>query len=149
MDVQRGGRGGGGAGGGGLGGGESAALTDEEIAAQAALTVLHQVPLEITIEASADAVTFREPRGAWMFRIDGKTTTMGVPGGTVRTKSKWDHAILRQEFWSVQRKLVKSWSIDADQRLVLAETVEGLTSHTESKAVFDRRRAGSDRHEAP
>ena len=147
MDVQRGGRGG--AGGGGFGGGESSALTDGEIAAQAALTLLHQVPLEVTIEATPDAVTFREPGGEWMFKIDGKTTTMAVPGATLRSKSKWDHATLRQEFSSVQRKLVKSWSIDADERLVLNEEVESLTSHTQSKAIFDRRRADAGRTQAP
>jgi hypothetical protein len=149
MDVQRGGRGRGGGGGEGFGGGDSAALTDEEIAAQAALTLLHQVPLEVTIEATADTVTFRDPRGAWMFKIDGKTASMPVPGGTLRSKTKWDHTTLRQEFSSVHRKLVKSWSVDADGRLVLNEEVESLTSHTQSKAVFDRRRAESDRRQAP
>ena len=111
----------------------------EEVAAQEALSILHQVPLEMTIEATAETVTFREPRGEWRFTIDGKNSVMEVPGGRLRSKSKWDHATLRQEFSSAQKKLVKSWSIDANDRLVLTEKVESLASNSESKAVFDRR----------
>ena len=110
----------------------------EEVAAQAALTVLHQVPVEVTIEATVESVTFREPRGEWHFTIDGKNNGMGVPGGTLHSKSKWDHATLRQEFSSAQKKLVKSWAIDANDRLVLTERFESVTSNSESTAVFDR-----------
>lgn len=110
----------------------------EEVAAQAALSVLHQVPLEMTIEATAETVTFREPRGEWRFTIDAKNSVMNVPGGTLRHKSKWDRGTLRQEFSSAQKRLVKSWSIDANDRLVLVEKFESVTSNSESKAVFDR-----------
>src|SRR6476659_5142222 len=71
--VQRGGRGGGGgAGGAGAGaqpGDASSPLMAEEVAAQAALSGLHQVPKDMTIEATADSVVFRDPRGAWHFKI--------------------------------------------------------------------------------
>lgn len=134
--LQRGGRGGGG--GGGQPGDASAPLMAEEVAAQAALSVLHQVPLEMTIEATAETVTFREPRGEWRFTIDAKNSVMNVPGGTLRHKSKWDRGTLRQEFSSAQKRLVKSWSIDANDRLVLVEKFESVTSNSESKAVFDR-----------
>ena len=133
--VQRGGRRGGR---GGEPGGESAPLMAEEVAAQAALSILHQVPLEMTIEASAEVVTFREPRGEWHFRIDGRNSAMNVPGGTLRTKAKWDGGTLRQEFSSAQRRLVKSWTLDANDRLVLTEKFESITLNSESKAVFDR-----------
>jgi len=137
--VQRGGRGGGGAGGGQPGGDASSPLMPEEVAAQAALTILHQVPVEVTIEATTESVTFREPRGEWHFKIDGKNNSMDVPGGTLHSKSKWDHATLRQEFSSAQKKLVKSWAIDVNDRLVLTERFESATtSNSESKAVFDR-----------
>ena len=132
--VQRGGR----RGGGGESGGEASPLMAEEVAAQAALSILHQVPLEITIEASAEAVTFREPRGEWHFTIDGKNSPMKVPGGTLRTRAKWDRGTLRQEFSSAQRQLVKSWTIDANDRLLLTEKFESFTLNSESKAVFDR-----------
>jgi len=138
--VQRGGRGGGG--GGGAGGGQpndaSSPLMAEEVAAQTALAILHEVPKELTIEATADGIVFREPRGEWRFKIDGKNSAMEVPGGTLHSKSRWDHGTLRQEFSSAQKKLVKSWNIDANDRLVLTERVESITSSSESKAVFDR-----------
>lgn len=135
--VQRGRRGGGGSGGGQPGEG-SAPLMAEEVAAQEALGILHQVPLEIAIEATADTVTFREPRGEWRYTIDGKNSVIDVPGGRLHSKTKWDHATLRQEFSSAQKKLVKSWSIDANDRLVLTEKFESFTANSESKAVFDR-----------
>jgi hypothetical protein len=133
--MQRGGRGGGG----GQPGSEATApLKAEEVAAQAALSVLHQVPMAMTIEATAETITFREPRGEWRFAIDGKTSVMAVPGGTLRNKSTWDRGTLRQEFSSAQRKLVKSWTLDANDRLVLTEKLESITLNSESKAVFDR-----------
>ena len=140
--MQRGGgRGGGAPGGGGQPGSESAPLMAEEIAAQAALATLHQVPLEIVIEAHAGSVTFREPRGEWHFTIDGKNASMDVPGGTLHSKSKWEKGALRQEFSSTRRKLVKTWSVDAQDRLVLTERVESLAPTSESKAVFESRAA--------
>jgi hypothetical protein len=138
--AQRGGRGGGAApaGGGAQPGDASSPLMAEEVAAQAALSILHQVPKEVTIEATADNVVFREPRGEWRFKIDGKSSAMEVPGGTLHSKSRWDHGMLRQEFSSAHKKLVKSWSIDANGRLVLTERFESFTTNSESKAVFDR-----------
>jgi hypothetical protein len=130
--------GGGAPGGGGQPGSESAPLMAEEIAAQAALATLHEVPLEIVIEAHAGSVTFREPRGEWHFNIDGKNASMDVPGGTLHSKSKWEKGALRQEFSSTRRKLVKTWSVDAQDRLVLTERVESFAPTSESKAVFDR-----------
>jgi hypothetical protein len=135
--VQRGGRGGDRGGGGGRTE-ASAPLMPGEAAAQAALSILHEVPIEVNIEASVEAVTFRDPRGEWHFKIDDRNSTMEVPGGTLRTKSKWDRGMLRQEFSSAQRALVKTWSIDANDRLVLIEKIESITFKSESKAVFDR-----------
>jgi hypothetical protein len=135
---QRGGRGGRGGAGGGAGTDASAPLTAAEVAAQNALAILHEVPIQLNIEASADAVTFRDPRGEWHFKIDGRNSTMEVPGGALRVKSKWDKSALRQEFSSAQRTLVKMWSIDANDRLVLTERFESITFKSESKAVFDR-----------
>jgi hypothetical protein len=135
--VQRGGRGGDRGGGGGRGE-SSAPLMPAEVAAQTALSVLHEVPIELSIDARAEDVTFRDPRGEWHFKIDDRNSTIEVPGGTLRTRSKWDHSMLRQEFSSAQRALVKTWSIDANDRLVLVERIESVTLRSESKAVFDR-----------
>ena len=134
--MQRGGRGGDRGGGGGNE--ASAPLPAAEVAAQAALSILHEVPMTLRIEASADAVTFRDPRGEWHFMVDDRNHTMEVPGGTLRTRSKWERGALRQEFSSAQRALVKTWNIDANDRLVLIEKIESMTVRSESKAVFDR-----------
>jgi hypothetical protein len=134
--FQRGGRGGGGAGG---GGGADSPIMSEEVAAQAALGVIQQVPSEVTITAGADSIEFVEPRGRSQFKIDGKTTTVEVPGGTIRVKSRWDRGTLRQEFSSTQRTLKRSWSIDDRAHLVLAQHIESISLMTkEARAVFDR-----------
>ena len=135
--AQRGGRGGD-RGGGDARGESSAPLMPAEVAAQTALSILHEVPIELSIDARAEDVTFRDPRGEWHFKIDDRNSTMEVPGGTLRTRSKWDRNMLRQEFSSAQRALVKTWSIDANDRLVLVERIESVTLRSESKAVFDR-----------
>jgi len=135
--AQRGGRGGDRGGGGGRGE-SSAPLMAAEVAAQTALSILHEVPIEMSIDARAEDVTFRDPRGEWHFKIDDRNSTMEVPGGTLRTRSKWDRGVLRQEFSSAQRALVKTWSIDANDRLLLVEKIESITFKSESKAVFDR-----------
>jgi hypothetical protein len=137
--FQRGGRGGGGGGGGG-GGVEMPEPTAGELAAQAALTVLQQVPTELTIEATAAEITFIEPRGTRTFKIDGKTASMDVPGGTLKMKSRWDRGTLRQEFSSTQRTLRRSWHLDGNDRLVLTQRVESLTFNSkDSTVLFDRR----------
>ncbi len=134
--VQRGGRGGGGGGGGGS---DASPLMAEEVAAQAALDVLHQVPLEIAIAATEGEIRFTEPRGEWLFKTDGKTSRMQVPGGLITVKSKWERQTLRQEFSSSQRKLVKIWTVDASARLSVTERIESLTFNSkDSTAVFDR-----------
>jgi hypothetical protein len=92
----------------------------EAVAAQAALAIFHEVPRELTIEATAEEIVLREPRGEWRFTIGGKNSAMAVPGGTLRSKSRWDHVTLRQEFSSAHKKLVKSWSIDASDHLPLS-----------------------------
>ena len=52
--FQRGGRGGGG--GGASGGGADSPIMSEEVAAQAALDIIQQIPSELTITAGADSV---------------------------------------------------------------------------------------------
>jgi hypothetical protein len=94
--------------------------------------------MEMKIEATAETITVREPRGEWRFTIDGKNTAMAVPAGMIHSKSRWDHSALRQEFSSAQRRLVKTWSVDANDHLVLTERYESVTLNSESKAVFDR-----------
>ena len=135
--FQRGGRGGGG--GGTSGGGADSPIMSEELAAQAALDVIRQVPAELTITAGADSVEFVEPRGRSQFKIDGKNATVEVPGGTIKVKSRWDRGTLRQEFSSAQRTLKRSWSIDDQAPLVLTQHIESINVMTkDARAVFDR-----------
>jgi hypothetical protein len=135
--FQRGGRGGGG--GGASGGGADSPIMSEEVAAQAALDIIQQVPPELTITAGADSVEFVEPRGQSQFKLDGKNATVEVPGGTIKVKSRWDRGTLRQEFSSAQRTLKRSWSIDDQAHLVLTQHIESINVMTkEARAVFDR-----------
>ena len=136
--FQRGGRGGGG---GGRGGGDEAGspVMTEEAAAQAALSTIQQVPSEMTITASGDSIEFVEPRGRSVFKIDGKSGAVEVPGGTIKVKSRWDEGSLRQEFSSTQRTLKRAWSVDDSGHLVLTQHIESVALMTKDvRAVFDR-----------
>lgn len=133
---QRGGRGGGGANEPGF---ERPMVTSEEAAAQAALAAIQQIPLELTIEATATEMKLVEPRGESLFKIDGKNAEVGVPGGKIKVKSKWERGKLRQEFSSALQALVRSWSLDAAGRLVLTQHLQSPTFNSkEVQAVFDR-----------
>ena len=135
--FQRGGRGGGG--GGASSGGADSPIMSEEVAAQAALDIIQQVPSELTITAGADSVELVEPRGQSQFKIDGKNATVEVPGGTIKVKSRWDRGTLRQEFSSAQRTLKRAWSIDDQAHLVLTQHIESISVMTkDARAVFDR-----------
>jgi hypothetical protein len=114
-------------------------MTDEERAAQQALAAIQQVPPELTIEASPAAMKIVEPRGESVFKLDGKNATVPVPGATIKVKSRWDRSTLRQEFSSAMRTLKRSWSIDANGRLVVTQHSESIRGRTKPiEAVFDR-----------
>jgi hypothetical protein len=144
LAAQRGGGGGGGGGGRGRGGGEARGeapyVVPAEAAAQAALSLIQQVPVELTIAATASNIRIVDPRGESQFEIDGKNASVPVPGGgTLHVKSKWDRTGLRQEFSSTQRAVRRSWSVDANDRLLLSQRLESLAvSVKEFVAVFDR-----------
>jgi hypothetical protein len=132
---QRGGRGGGE----GAPGFERPMVTTEEAAAQAALAVIQQVPLEMTIDATVAELNLVEPRGPSLFKIDGKNTPIEVPGGRIKVKSKWDRGKLNQEFSSALQALVRSWSVDADGRLVLTQHLQSPTFNSKPvRALYDR-----------
>ena len=102
-----------------------------EVAAQAALDVVQQVPSEVTITASAESVEFVEPRGSLVFKTDGKNGTVEVPGGSIKVKSRWDKGSLRQEFSSTQRILKRAWSVDESGHLILTQHVESVAMTTD------------------
>jgi hypothetical protein len=134
---QRGGRGGGG--GANEPGFERPMVTTEEAAAQAALAAIHQVPPELAIEATATEMKLVEARGESLFKIDGKNATVVVPGAKIKVKSRWDRGKLRQDFSSALQALVRSWSVDAQGRLILTQQIQSPTFNAkEFQAVFDK-----------
>jgi hypothetical protein len=115
-------------------------LSPAEIAAQAAMRQLQQLADEIKIDATAERVTFADARGERAYTVDGKRAKMMVGGAEVSTKSRWDKAVLKQEFSTAQSKLTQSWEVDENGRLVLVAKVESLRLITpDQKAVFDRK----------
>ena len=64
----------------------------------AAMRELQQLAEAITIKATAEQVVFEDARGQRSYAIDGKNAKITVAGAEVSTKSRWDKAVLRQEF---------------------------------------------------
>lgn len=125
--------------GGGGGVSDASDLTPEQRAQQAAMRQLEQIDARITIKASADSVTFIDSRGERTYTVNDKTSEISVSGSPVKTRSKWDKQVLKQEFSNAQARLVQTWGIDGADHLVLTAKVESLTLVTpERKAVFDR-----------
>lgn len=136
--LQRGGRGGGG-GGSEPGGGEAGApMTAEEVAALRALEDFQQIPTDVSILATADSVTLNESSGRGTFAINGKTIEVPVGGATINVRMKWDREALKQEFWSVRRKVIRTWSLDSSGHLILTMKVETMMKVPDVRAVFDR-----------
>ena len=115
-------------------------LSPAERAEMAAMRELQQLAEVITIKATAEQVAFEDARGQRIYAIDNKNTKLTVAGSEVNTKSRWDKAILRQEFSTPSSKLIQTWEVDENGRLVLTAKVESLRLMTpEQKAVFDKK----------
>ena len=115
-------------------------LSPAERAEMAAMRELQQLAEVITIKATAEQIAFEDARGQRTYAIDNKNTKITVAGSEVNTKSRWDKAILRQEFSTPSSKLIQTWEVDENGRLVLTAKVESLRLMTpEQKAVFDRK----------
>lgn len=133
---QRGGRGGGNADPGPAAPGD---LTPTELAERGAVRQLEQISPTITIAASPETVSFVDSRGELSCATDDKGVKHDLFGASVSVKCRWDKQQLRQEFATTRSKLVRSWSVDGNGRLVLKARLEGLTQSTpEAVAVFDR-----------
>jgi hypothetical protein len=115
-------------------------LSPAEIASRAAVRELLQLAEVITINATPDQVAFEDTRGSRSYKLDGKTFKVTVAGAEVSTKSRWDNAVLKQEFSTSDNKLTQTWDVDANGRLVLVAKLESLRMRTpEQKAVFDKK----------
>jgi hypothetical protein len=128
----------------GRGGGQTPSspsdMSPAELAAIAAMRQLQQIADVITIKATPEQVTFTDGRGERQYTIDGKNSRIDVTGAEVTVKSRWDKAVLKQEFSTAQSKLTQTWDVDADGRLVLVAKIESLRMRTpDQRAVFDRR----------
>jgi hypothetical protein len=135
--VQRGGRGGGGS----VADSPTtnADLTPEELAAQAAIRELQRVAEIITIKATADSVSFSEPRGEQTYLVNGKKVSVKIAGATVNVKSNWDKNALKQQFSTSKATFTETWQVDPTNRLVLKAKLESLTMVSkEVKTVFDK-----------
>lgn len=115
-------------------------LSPAERAAMSAMRELQQLAETITIKATADQVVFEDGRGQRTYAIDNKNSKMTVAGADVSAKSRWDKAVLRQEFSTPSSKLIQTWEVDENGRLVLTAKVESLRLMTpDQKAVFDKK----------
>jgi hypothetical protein len=130
-------------GGGGRGGGspnDASDLSPAELAAQAAMRQLQQITDLITIDATVERVTFRDARGERTYAIDGKNAKITVASAEVTAKSRWDKAVLKQEFSTASSKLTETWDVDENGRLLLTMKMESLRLITpDQRAVFDRK----------
>jgi hypothetical protein len=114
-------------------------LPPDVLAAQSAMQDLQQIAETMTVKATPDSIAFLDPRGEWTFAIDNKTAKIDINGAKVEVKSKWDKLAVKQEFSTVQTRLVRTWEADDEGHLVLKVRVESMTmSSKEVKAVYDR-----------
>jgi hypothetical protein len=115
-------------------------MTAAERAAMAAMRELQQLAETITIKATTDQIVFEDARGQRSYAIDNKNAKITVAGADVNAKSRWDKAALRQEFSTPSSKLIQTWDVDENGRLVLTAKVESLRMVTpDQKAVFDKK----------
>ena len=128
---------------GGAGPSTAADMTDlspAERAAMSAMRELQQLAETLTIKATADQIAFEDARGQRTYTIDNKNAKITVAGAEVNAKSRWDKAVLRQEFSTPSSKLIQTWDLDDSGRLVLTAKVESLRMVTpHQKAVFDKK----------
>ena len=130
----------GGGGGGGTAPNDASDLSAAEVAAIAAMRELQQLAAVITIKATPEQIAFEDERGQRSYALDGKSVRMTVAGAEVSTKSRWDKAVLKQEFSTAQSKLTQTWDVDENGRLVLVARVESLKLvMPDQKALFDRK----------
>lgn len=128
----------------GGGGGEPTAssaadLTPAELAERTAMARLRQLAPKITIAATTESFAISDERGEQTCAVNDKNQKLHVGDTAVNAKCRWDKDKLRQEFSATTSKLVRTWGLDADGRLVMKGKLEGMNQNTlEAAAVFDR-----------
>jgi hypothetical protein len=131
--------------GGGRGGGDlptassNADLPPDVLAAQAAIRDLQQIAELITVKATPETIAIADPRGEHTYAIDNKPTKIDTTGVKIDVRTKWDKLAIRQDFSSPQTRLIRSWEVDEQGRLVLKVKLESMTMNSkEVKAVYDK-----------
>jgi hypothetical protein len=115
LALQRGGRGGGGGGGGAAPG----PADPREMAGQQALRALQSVGDTLTIAATADSVSFTDPRGTRTYAVDNKNVRLDVGNGAeLTTKARWDGRSLRQEFIYGETKVSHQYELSRDGKQI-------------------------------
>jgi hypothetical protein len=117
-------------------------MTADERAAMTAMRELQTIADVVTIKATPTDIAFEDARGQRSYVLDGKIVRVKVAGTDVSVKSRWDKAIVKQEFSTTSSKLTQTWDVDENGRLVMTAKIESLRLRTpEQKAVFDRKPA--------
>jgi hypothetical protein len=134
-------RGGGRGGAGGAGFEVSAA----DKAGQAALAVLQQLAPTMTIEATADSITFKDPRGSRTYATDGKTVQQDVGSGAMMNmKTRWDKNTLKQQFIYGETSITQNWELDdTGDRINFKMQILNMSRQDpprEAKVVYDRQK---------
>jgi hypothetical protein len=115
-------------------------MSAAERAAMMAMRELQQLAEVISIKATPEQVVFEDARGQRSYALDGKNVKVTIAGAEVSAKSRWDKAVLKQEFSTASSKLTQTWDVDENGRLVLVAKVESLRLMTpDQKAVFDKK----------
>ncbi len=137
LALQRGGRGGGGA--------PAAPPDPRQMAGQAALRGLQQVADTMTIAATADSVTFTDPRGSRTYAIDNKTHRVDVgEGAEITQKSRWDGRSLRQEFIYDETKVSHTYELNREgNRIEFTMRIDNFSGGVgrQAKGVYDKQAA--------
>lgn len=129
--------------GGGGGGGAAPAPPDpREISGQQALRGLQQVAESVTIAATAESVTFTDPRGTRTYTVDNKNARVDVGNGAeLTTKSRWDGRALKQEFIYGETKVSHTYELSRDNaRLEFTMRIDNFSGGVgrQAEAVYDK-----------
>ena len=130
--------------GGGGGGGAQAAPPDPRVVAGTrAIRAMQQAPQTMTIAATADSVTFTDPRGTRTYAIDNKNIKQDVgDGASMTVKSRWDRNTLRQEFIVDETKVTHAFEVnDAGTTITFTMRIDNFSGGvgTQVRGVYEKK----------
>jgi hypothetical protein len=136
-------RGGGGGGGGAPAGAAAPTVSMADAAGNAAMKALQGLAPTMTIKATADSITFSDPRGDRTYPVTGKSVKIDVGGGAqISAKSSWDKLTLKQEFFYGETHITQNWELnDTGNRLNFKMQILNMSAQDpprEAKVVYDK-----------